>query len=139
MALEQHTREIGSHTYTVTTLDAVKGRKAFVRLLNVMGPILKSASDVETLVANLASGLSPADMDHFCELFGGVTTVTGGEYGDKTPLLLPAAFGTHFAGNYLEMFEWLGFCFEANFGSFFKGVGNLIAKIPAIEGKTAKA
>lgn len=129
MAIEKHTRDIGAFTYEVSTLDALKGRRAFVRLFNTMGNVLTGAETNEDLIANLMSKLTAADLDHFCDLFGAVTTVTGGDYGDKTPLLTGATFQSHFAGNYLDLAEWLAFCIEVNFGNFFSGVEGLMARV----------
>lgn len=131
--LEAQTRDIGKHTYTVTPLDAIKGRRAFVRLANAAAPVLSRASSPEDLVGTLLSALSEKDVDHFCDLFGLTSTVTGGDYGERTPLLTNNTFMNHFAGNYLDLLEWLAFCVEVNFGSFFTGIGALVDRIkPAL-------
>lgn len=129
MGIEKHTRQIGQFTYETATLDAIKGRRAFVRLFNTIGNVLSGADSTLDVASNVMSKLTAADLDHFCDLFGAVTTVTGGDYGDKTPLLVAQTFQNHFAGNYLDMAEWLAFCIEVNFGNFFDGIQGLIQRV----------
>lgn len=133
MSIEKCTIEIGPHTYTVTQLDALKGRKAFVKLVHCLGPAFSSTTPQE-VISNLLANLREEDMEHFCDLFAGVTSVTGGEYADREPQLgTKTVFGTHFAGNYLAMFEWLVFCVTSNFGSFFGGISGLVEKYAPVE------
>src|SRR3954463_14684634 len=112
MSLDTKSLTIGDYTYNVTTLDAIKGRKAFVRLANAIGPVFDNVREETDFVRNILTKLSAADVDHFCDLFGATTSVTGGVYEDKSPQLIGKTFMEHFAGNYLDMFEWLAFAVE---------------------------
>lgn len=124
----KHTLEIAPYTYEVTTCDAFKGRSAFVRLSNVLGAAFSTATTDRAIVGNLLMRLREEDLKYFCDLFGELTTVTGGEHEDKTPYLKGLLFGTHFAGRYDAMFDWLCFCIDANYSSFFENLPALMTK-----------
>jgi hypothetical protein len=44
--LQTFTKVIGAHTYTVTQLDAVKGRKVLARIVRNIGPAIAKAQSV---------------------------------------------------------------------------------------------
>ena len=120
------TRLIGKNTYTVTPLSAIPGRRVFVRLAKVLGPAVAKGASVKgddsqatiEAFAGLMGALSEDDIDFFCDTFAASTTV---RLNGKEPDLA-GIFDLHFAGNYLEMFRWLAFCVEVNFGDFFAGL-----------------
>lgn len=131
--IESHTRTIGRHAYTVTQIKAKQGNAVLVRLAKLAGPTLASlftgaesgpedALDrvsVEGLGGALrafSAGLTEADLDWLCSTFADCTTVET-EPGSIKPLR--GIFDLHFAGAYLEMFEWLAFCLEVNYADFF--------------------
>lgn len=117
---------IGAYTYKVTQLDAITGRRAFTRMMKVVGPALGGSSEgLETFFSSLAED----DMDHFCNLFAKMTTVSGGDLREGAEPQLSDVFMYHFAGRYLEMVEWLVFAFKVNFASFFAGAGALAAQV----------
>lgn len=142
MALDKRAKQIGEHTYEVTQLDAVRGRRVFVRFAKLMMPALSEASaaaseakqgaagEVQGVAAGrflkalerVADAVTEEDVEFFCEHFAPSTAVRGGQYGSKAPQL-ESVFALHFAGEYLGMMEWLLFCFEVNFGSFFARLG----------------
>jgi hypothetical protein len=131
--LKTSTKTIGGYTYRVTQLDAVRGRRALGRLGRVIGSAfeaLQGKADEEGLTSalgKLLSGLSDADVDYFCDLFSACTSVSGGSFGDGLEPQLESVFATHFAGRYGEMLQWLIFCLQANFGSFFGEAAKLMA------------
>jgi hypothetical protein len=73
------------------------------------------------MLSNLAQSLPPEELDFFCDLFSERTQV---ELGGK-PVELQGIFDVHFAGKYFDMFEWLSFCLEVNYGSFLEGMKGL--------------
>jgi hypothetical protein len=121
-------KRIGIHTYYVTQLDALRGRREIVRLAKVIGPALSVADKgEEAALAKLVEALSVDEFDHFCEVLSEQTVVTGGAHGELEPQLSDV-FAEHFAGNYLEMVQWLAFALGVNFGSFFAGAVEKIAQ-----------
>lgn len=128
MALKTETKTIGQHSYTVTQLDAVRGRKLATRIARVFGPALDGISkDAAAAIGAALKGLSEEDVDYVCDTFAASSTVTGGQYGARAPSL-ESVFSVHFAGNYGEMLAWLAFCFQINFASFLEGVGPLLGR-----------
>jgi hypothetical protein len=140
--IETHTRTIGRHAYNVTQLKAKQGNAVLVRLAKVAGPPLaalfaggdKSQADaldrisldgLGAALSSFASVLSEADLDWLCVTFADCTTVET-EPGAVKPLR--GIFDLHFAGAYLDLFEWLAFCLEVNYADFF---GALVARAKA--------
>lgn len=135
--LPKATKRIGKHTYTITKLNAVQGRKELLRLSKIAVPFMAAMSeeDMDKGINSLATNLSEKEFDHFCDLFAGGTIVKGGEYDEDAEPALDLVFGEHFADNYFEMFEWLVFAIRSNFESFFEGAA---AKMSAAKTKTVK-
>lgn len=133
---EQKSTRIGAYSYKVTQLDAVTGRRAFTRLFKIAGPAmaqLENGMNEKALggaLTELVTRLESADIDYFCDTFAEVTEVSGGKYTKASPQL-NEVFSVHFASSYLEMFQWLVFCMQVNFSSFFVGVGQLLAGLAA--------
>lgn len=115
MALQQKKKTIGVHTYTHTQLLAGQGRKVLTRLLKLLAGSTTSGGSVN--LAGIASMLNDDDLDFLCDVFAEQTIVSGGPYKSAQPL--KQVFQTHFSGNYGEMINWLKFCVEANFSTFF--------------------
>ena len=126
MAIESRTKSIGSSDYTVEPHGAIKGRALLLRLVKIVGPSLTAVSQdsIPDAIKSLLGGLSEEDLTFLCEEFSKKTMVTvdGGE------LQLSKIFDQHFVGSYLEMIQWLAWCVEVNFSSFFKGAGALLSK-----------
>jgi hypothetical protein len=126
MSLKTAQKTINGREYTVTQLGAGVGRECLRRLMRIAGPALKSAATAggggsEALFSGLGDlfmGLSQEDLTYFCDTFGAFSTVRLDE--NREPKV-KAQFETLFAGNYWEMAEWLAFCVEVNFASFFAG------------------
>lgn len=128
MGQEIRTTEIGPYTYAVTQLDANKARPVFVRLMNILARAGRMADNPAAAIGELLATLKDEDLKYFCEEFGKLSTVTGGEYEDKTPYLTGLCFGSHFAGQFGRMFDWLVFAILSNFQSFFDDLPGLLAK-----------
>jgi hypothetical protein len=130
MAIQQEEKRIGDCTYRVTMLDAVEGSRTFIRLSRTFGPAL-SKIDLSTdtsigqVVGSLCERLTEEDFEHYCKLFMKKTSV---ELEDGKEPMLKDIFEVHFAGKYLEMVQWLAFCFEVNFRGFFDGAGSFLRK-----------
>lgn len=128
-------KRIGVHDYKVTQLDAVTGRRVFTRLVKLIGPSLAKLegggeAKLGAALAELLGQLDEQSVDYFCDTFGAVTEVSGGQYGKAAPQL-DTVFVTHFAGEYLAMTQWLIFCMKVNFSSFFAGAGLLVGQLAA--------
>lgn len=112
---------IGSNTYRVTALGALKGRSVFVMLVRLLGASaegLQKAS-LAGAIPYIAANLTDADMASLCDTFGKVSDVV---LPDGRAPRVADVFDLHFSDNYLEMVQWLMFCLEVNFSSFFRGL-----------------
>ncbi len=119
MALETKDKSIAGVTYRVTQLTATKGRAVFVRLAKLFAG-MAGAKNMEDRIAGILGKLSDDDLKFVCDVFASATQVHAP--GDKGWPQLSDVFDLHFAGRYLEMFQWLAFCLEVNFSGFFPGV-----------------
>lgn len=131
-------KQIGSYTYTVTQLDALRGRRAAVRLGNILGIAGSAAGDANsgelggtlaTAIGKVLERLTEEQFDYFCDLFAEQTTVSGPDY--KGQPQLSEVFATHFADRYGDMIQWFAFCLEVNFKSFIGGLRPLFARLAA--------
>jgi hypothetical protein len=121
------------YTYTVRQFGAREGGRMLVFLGKLLGkPIGDAVSggkslDLETagrVISGLADAVSEQDFDHLVNSFAKHTDVTGGTYGAKSlPLHTEGVLDLHFAGAYGELLQWLAFAVEANYASFFAGLG----------------
>lgn len=137
--------------YEVTQLPYTQGRKLLLRLYKTLGPALakgfanaptlpQGASVVDVsvkdlapafggLIEGLADNLSEEDFDYLTETLAECTCIST-EKDKWVPLKSSMEF--HFAGNYGEMFAWLGFALKVNFGGFTKGQGSLTALLAKV-------
>ncbi len=123
--LETKSKAIGDNTYKVTQLGAGKGRKVLVRLLKVCGPAfaLAASGDTTEALGKLAADLDEETADYLCETFAARTEV---ELSNGKSVDLASIMELHFAGNYGEMLEWLGFCVQLNYASFLGALGKKV-------------
>lgn len=122
-------QEIEGFNYQITPLPFGRGRKALMRLIKVVSPVLSSAfkegvdSDKLRMISNaldaLPKSLDDNDLTYFAKEFGDTSRFADG--GKWVPLL-PAKQETHFAGRYLAFLRWLTACIKLNYGNFFDGV-----------------
>lgn len=140
MGLKLESKTIGEHTYDVRQLNAIQGRNVFLRFAKLVAPALESVmggdmKDAEktgitreklfTALARVVQAASEEDLTYFCDVFAATTDVVSyGDDGKRKAPKLSTLFALHFAGDNLpDMFEWLYFCFEVNFGGFFAKLG----------------
>ena len=129
MARVNQSKKIGNHTYEVTPLGAIEGRRVFAKLAQLMGGMVGmiaagGKADMVKGFQAFAESCTPDVMDFFCDTFSKVTQVHMPD--GKVPYLKDI-FDDHFADNYSAMVEWLAFCLEVNFASFLGGAGGLAA------------
>jgi hypothetical protein len=138
--LKKESATINGQKYEVTQLPYSAGHRLLLRLYKVLGPALAEAfanapdlkdSSIGDLplrkigpalgaaATRLAQDLSEEDFDHMVETLAEYTRLI-----DDTgrPKKLDAdAREFHFAGNYLELFQWLGFALRVNYLGFSNG------------------
>jgi hypothetical protein len=133
--LKRETKTIGEHEYAVTQLDAVKGRRVATRIAKILAPVVGAGSaetgDMAKALQALVAGMTEEDVDSLCDVFAASTDVQ--IPGEKRSPKLSAIFALHFAGRYDEMVEWLLFCIEVNFSSFFARAGLKRASIEDVQ------
>lgn len=119
MGLEIKETEIAGTRYEVTQLGVKAGQRVIRRLAKVVLPLMvmaqeggKGLSDI----GGLLDHLSDEDVDYLCDTFAATTKMRAAAGGELTPLT--KVYEVHFAGKYIELFQWLRFCVEVNFGSF---------------------
>lgn len=136
-------RKIGDSTYKVSQLGAIKGRSVMLRLTKCLGPALVGLASRETLKASIPDLLANMDIEeedltYFCDSFAEKTFVVTPD--GKMPRL-DNVFDLHFAGRYMEMIQWLGFCLEVNYAGFFRGAADRVAaaqpSAPAVTAPTS--
>lgn len=148
---------IGDYGYRVEPLSFPDGRKAFVRLSNLIGPALESLasaarasegkdetdedawwSAIGGALGGLLRTLKDEDLIYFETLYAKKTWVKHPPDDDglvKEPLLAKI-LNDHFAGHLDEYFSWLVFCIKSTFGSFFADAWRKATALSAKE-KTA--
>ncbi len=119
-------KEIGENIYTVLPLPGRKGLTTFTELIKMAGPAFGTPGNekdkrVTAAIGQILESLDAEQILGFATLFGGYTTVTRADESEIS-LSENKLFDSHFAGNYLEMFEWFGFCLEVNYSSFLGGM-----------------
>jgi len=147
--IEQQEKEIGKTTYRVRQLGASKGARLLTRLYKLLGPSLADllrgvgaglgdmpvymlADALKTLAERLPDG----ELETLIDDLAPTTEIT--RDGGAHWLQLKNEKELHFAGNYREMFMWLGFALEVNFSSFLgdstslrEAFAGLIARAPS--------
>ena len=120
-------RDINGRTYRITQHGAKEGRRILARIVQHLGEPLKATGSAEgagafgAALGEFVKGLSPAEVDYFCDAFAPKTQVAWAESPDGWVPLGPI-FDSHFAGNYGEMLAWLAAAIEVNYASFFAEV-----------------
>ena len=127
-------KTLGERTYIVTQMGGVQGRKVLMRFLQVAGGALGALTgkggkaQMQEGIKSLVEGLSEENTEYFFNAFTEGTQVQL----DATHTVLlsnPGMFDDLFAGNYVEMMEWLVFSFQVNFGHFLDGGSALLAQM----------
>lgn len=118
--------EVEGVKFRLTMLDAVVGRRLFVRLLKVLGPAARALEEGSSLsmVASLAGGalesLPPELLDELCDLFARQTQLV---LDGREPFLDqakdgPDSFKRFFAGRYMLLLSWVWANLEYNYADF---------------------
>jgi hypothetical protein len=136
MPRERVEKTIGDCTYFVRPLDAVEGSRMLARIHKLLLPALGSVEGLEDVkigkvLADLGASVAISDLDYLRDTFARTTEVRIPP-DNREPLLSDELKNGHFAGEYDLMLEWLTFCLEVNFGSFFRGlkgrIGSALAR-----------
>lgn len=145
MAIETRDRTISGTAYRLTQLGALEGRTMLVRLVKLLGPgvgsfvggagrgALNPASGADSVLAmgageaihELCARLDATELGQIMDVFAANTTVVISR--EQEPRLSDV-FDAHFAGRYDAMLQWLRWCLEVNFASFFGGAAGNGAK-----------
>jgi len=139
MSLKSESKVINGTTYEVTQLPYSLGHKLLLRLYKVLGPTigkaLSNSPELEdkdlgelnvreigpafsTAVEQLAADLGEDDFDYVVDTLAEYSFLIG-DKGAKRQLKNEMEF--RFAGNYLELFQWLAFALRVNFLGFSNG------------------
>lgn len=138
MALQTKTVPINGRTYEITQLPYTKGKSVLLRLLKILGPSVGAALErfpalkekelaslqvgeiagaLSAALERLTADLSEEDFDFVADALAEYTHLL--QDGKKLKLKNEREF--LFAGNYLEMFQWLTAAIRHNFLGFFDG------------------
>jgi hypothetical protein len=112
------TKEINGFTYSTTQLGATEGRKVGTRLMRVVGAAAESSEPL----AALMKAITDEDYLFLVKTFGAISTVSGGEFGERAPFIKDVA-EEHFAGHMGSELAWLAWCLEVNFADFLSELG----------------
>lgn len=128
-------KTIGSHTYAVSQLGALSGRKMLLRLIKLVGSGAAAgisslgsgvAKSIEEIIARgsgdaLLELLQRLDEAEVASILDELARSTRVKLSADTEPLLSEIFDMHFAGRYDDMLAWARFALEVNFASFFGG------------------
>lgn len=139
--LKSETREIGGRKFAVTQLGTEEGLRIFFKIGKLIGPSIAEllrewqgqTITKATLGAALAELCNKLEYRDFLELVTLCAKCTSelvtDQDGSVRRVGLEKTISTvAFAGDYLSLLQWLGFCLELNFASFFVGLG--LTKLP---------
>ena len=116
--MEQKSKSIGTTTYLVTQMDAVRALKVQTKLIKLLGPGAQSLLDTAQPIKEKLKALIPALMENFDDdlvndlilsLFDSGIFI---QIGDVPKVV---DFSTHFAGKPFEMWKVVAFIMEVNF------------------------
>lgn len=117
---EPETRDINGCTYTVTPMPTFEGLRLMQRLVKIIGPAAASAAKPGDVFAAIGAGLGELaarlegdDLEQVVKALAKHSQVT--DEGGKTRPLAAAA-DMHFQGRYEDLFAWMAFALEVNFG-----------------------
>jgi len=116
--MEQKSKSIGTTTYLVTQMDAVRALKVQTKLIKLLGPGALPLMDTSQPIKEKLKALIPALMENFdsdlvndlvLSLFDKGIFIQVGD----VPKVVD--FSTHFAGKPFEMWKVVAFIMEVNF------------------------
>jgi hypothetical protein len=123
---QSKTKTIGEYEYIVTPLPSEESTEVLRRLSGVLGNgVSKLAGDSDGIAAigGLFSSITKEDKDYLLSVFVKQTWVKQGDR--KLPL--ESCFNEHFRGFMDEQMQWVTFCMELNFTSFFLWLRGLLS------------
>jgi len=117
---EPETRDIGGCTYTVTPMPTFEGLRLMQRLVKIVGPaagaVAKPGDGISAIAAaigELAGRIEGDDLVEVVKALAKHSQVT--DESGKTKALVNVA-DLHFQGRYDDLFAWVAFALEVNFG-----------------------
>lgn len=130
MARQVKTFTIDGSSYTISQLGALKGRKIWLKLVQLMAAPMREMAkadhfDEQSIMGALAAGvenLDEATLEELYEAFGEACTIAVSA--TNNPALTGVVFDNHFAGNYQAMSVWLFECVKFNFAGFLDGASS---------------
>lgn len=130
-------KTIGAYKYRVTPMGVGKGKALLVRLIRLMGPSIAEAVRAVAAdggsVSKMSIGVLAPSIGDVCErLNDDDLAFAVGTLAEETELSEGGGFAKlaplveyHFRGAYDELFQWLAFALEVNYGSFLAVARNL--------------
>lgn len=121
------TVEIDGVTYEIQVLDAIKGFRLYVKLLNSAGGALADLGNLKTsspgelamrAMGAVLANVTPEFAEELRSTFAASCAVV--LEGGKKPQVKDV-FITHFRGRYAHMTKWILECAKANFADFLAG------------------
>ena len=109
--------------FQITVLDAVMGRRLYLRLLKAVAPGLaklaklaglKDHEDESAMLGALASAIESLDVQLFDDLCEAMAAGTRMPRDDGSSVALAPVFGVFFAGKYNLLMQWLLAALNAN-------------------------
>jgi len=116
--MEQKSKSIGTTTYLVTQMDAVRALKVQTKLIKLLGPGALPLMDTAQPIKEKLKALIPALMENFDDdLVNGLvlSLFDKGVFIQVGDVPKVVDFSTHFAGKPFEMWKVVAFILEVNF------------------------
>jgi len=116
--MEQKSKSIGTTTYLVTQMDAVRALKVQTKLIKLLGPGALPLMDTAKPIKEKLKTLIPALMENFDdELVNDLvlSLFDNGVFTEENGVPKVVDFSTHFAGKPFEMWKVVAFIMEVNF------------------------
>lgn len=116
--MEQKSKSIGTETYLVTQMDAIRALKIQTKLIKMLGSGALELMDTSKDTKEKIAGLVPKLMENFDDDLANELVLSLFEKGVFTkkgehPKVVD--FATHFAGKVFEMWKVVAFILEVNF------------------------
>ena len=116
--MEQKSKSIGTTTYLVTQMDAVRALKVQTKLIKLLGPGALPLMDKAQPIKEKLKALIPALMESFDDALVNdlvLSLFDNGIFTQENGVPKVVDFSTHFAGKPFEMWKVVAFIMEVNF------------------------
>lgn len=123
--MEQLEKNIGTETYLVTQMDAIRALKVQTKLIKILGTgIFSLMGKADADISEKIAALIPKLVENFDDKFATALVISLFEKGvftrvDGVPKVVD--FATHFTGKPMEMWKVVAFILEANFAGELSG------------------